>query len=264
MPPPQRGQLVPILLYHHVVSGRPNSPWAISIGKLRQQLELLAESQAATFTASDFAGQCRLGSLPTGPLALVTFDDAHAGVVDLALPVLDELGLRATFFVTTGMLGCRHNISHSALADISDRDLEIGSHTISHPQLDVVSRPAAWDELIRSRAILEELRGRPVTSLSYPHGYHGPDVRELAERAGYETAHAVKNAFSYVGDDLYAVARLTVRADTPTATVADWIHHRGAHVARESEALRTTLWRQYRRLRRLGPRPRDAQHHRRH
>ncbi|MDZ7579019.1 MAG: polysaccharide deacetylase family protein [Candidatus Nanopelagicales bacterium] len=252
---PDSSRLVPVLLYHHVVAGRPDEPWAIGSHELRRQLQMLAATGAATFTASDYANRCRSATLPETPLAMVTFDDAHAGVVDLALPILQELGLRATFFVTTGFLGKPDNISASALRGLAGTDLEIGSHSIGHPQLDVISEHNAWIEIARSRAILEDLIGSAVTSFSYPHGYHGPVARRLVERAGYETAHAVKNSFSYVGDDLLAVARLTVLADTPTAVVGEWINRCGAPIARRSEAARTRLWRRYRRTRmRLGHR----------
>ncbi len=187
---------------------------------------------------------------------MITFDDAHPGVLELALPLLTELDLVASFFVTTDMLGRGTNLSAPALRGFVDEHLEIGSHTVSHPQLDVMSRTGAWHELVWSRERLERLVVEPVTALSYPHGYHGQRVRELAVRAGYETAHAVKNAFSFVGDDLFAVARLTVLSTTADEQVARWVRHRGAQIARQSEATQTVLWRQYRRMRRLGPRPR--------
>lgn len=249
-------RIVPVLLYHHVVPGRPETPWEISIDALRRHLELLADTQASTLRATDFARRCRIGTLPPGPLAMITFDDAHAGVLELALPLLTELNLVASFFVTTDMLGAGPNLSPQALHGFADKHLEIGSHTVSHPQLDVMNRTGAWNELIWSRERLERLVVEPVTALSYPHGYYGQRVRELAMRAGYETAHAVKNAFSFVGDDLFAVARLTVLATTPDEEVARWVAHRGAKISQQSEAAQTVLWRQYRRVRRLGPRPR--------
>jgi len=38
-------------------------------------------------------------------MVAITFDDGYADNVKLAVPVMDALGLRATFFVVAGLIG---------------------------------------------------------------------------------------------------------------------------------------------------------------
>lgn len=242
-------RVVPILLYHYVTAGKPLDPWTVSTDQLRHHLDLVAETGAHTFRATDYARACRTRSLPDGPIALITFDDAHSGVVDFALPLLAERAMVATLFVTAGMLGEAGNIDEKVLLAIDPAIMEVGSHTMSHAQLDIVRPARLREEIAGSRLRLEDLLGRPVTSLAYPHGYHRRLVCEAVHDAGYETAHAVRNALSYVGDNLYRLARLTVHSDTSDHLIGQWLIGQGAPVAAPGESRKTKAWRQARRLR---------------
>jgi hypothetical protein len=73
--------------------------------------------------------------------------------------------------------------------------------------------------------------------------------------AGYETAHAVKNALTYPGDDLFASARILVQPQHTDNDVARWLRGRGLPVAWRHERLRTKAARAYRRLHAHSSRP---------
>jgi peptidoglycan/xylan/chitin deacetylase (PgdA/CDA1 family) len=87
--------------YHYVSAEPPPKPRAIfpvSVGALRAQLELLARSWQFVSRDELVAAAAGETTLPERACA-VTFDDGLRCQVDLALPVLEELGVPAIFFV---------------------------------------------------------------------------------------------------------------------------------------------------------------------
>jgi peptidoglycan/xylan/chitin deacetylase (PgdA/CDA1 family) len=71
--------------------------------------------------------------------------------------------------------------------------MEIGAHTHTHPLLGKLTATEQEVELVRSKAILEENMGLPVTSLAYPNGRpqdFNQDTQRIAQEAGYTTAYS--------------------------------------------------------------------------
>ena len=254
---PAQPSVTPVLLYHSVTKKRLNDPWQVSAADFRLDMETLAATGRIAMTATTYAAGLRGElELPPNPV-LVTFDDGFADFADEALPVLSELGLPASLFVTTGWLNTRGMLSSESLRDLaSTGSVEIGAHSETHPHLDLLDHRTAWGEISGSRARLEDLTGTPVGAFAFPHGSHRRRTLALVERAGYGTAHAVKDALSHAGDNPYAVARFTVHAGTSRREVAEVIAGRGAPTAWAGERLRTAAFRavRYARLRRTGMR----------
>ncbi|MBL8901601.1 MAG: polysaccharide deacetylase family protein [Planctomycetes bacterium] len=70
--------------------------FAAQVAWLAQRCEVLPLGQALPLAQS--------GAKPRRPLVSITFDDGYADNHDLAAPILEANGVRATFFVTTGFL----------------------------------------------------------------------------------------------------------------------------------------------------------------
>ncbi len=136
----------------------------------------------------------------------VTFDDAFMSVVENALPELRARKIPCMIFVPTGAIG-RHpswiGSSHQDAAEIvasaevlrtiADQPLvRIASHSVSHPDFRWLNDGQASDELTTSKATLEEITGREVTSFSFPHGAHTQRSLELAKECGYTRAFTIE------------------------------------------------------------------------
>ncbi len=132
---------------------------------------------------------------------------------------------------------------------LSDDGVEIGAHSMTHPQLDAVGRGRAWREILDSKNALEAIVGRPVETFAYPHGYHDRATKKMVADAGYTSAAAVRNALSHAGDDRFALARYTVMADCTAEHLAGVLDGRHARRAPRRERLRTAVWREVRRFR---------------
>lgn len=75
----------------------------------------------------------------------------------------------------------------------SDGLVEIGAHTLTHPQLSALSDEDQQAEIRRSRVVLQEMTGREVVSFAYPYGgrsdYTAATVR-LVRDGGFSGACA--------------------------------------------------------------------------
>ncbi len=188
---------------------------------------------------------------------LLTFDDGFADLPGPTAEALAARGLTATAYLTTGALapGGRSLLPPAPMmtldraAVLERHGMEVGSHTVTHAQLDTLPAGPLAEELRTSKAVLEDTLGHPVRHLAYPHGYNSARVRAMAARAGYETATAVRHALSSDRDERYRIARLIVRRSHTVADVEAWLAGAGARVAPYRDGPKTVAWRWYRRAR---------------
>lgn len=121
------------------------------------------------------------------------------------------------------------------LAALSERGVEVGSHTLTHPHLPRLSDEELRRELVESRERLQDKLGRSCRYLAYPFGDDDERVHRAAERAGYEAAFALRATADPF--DRYAIPRVDIyRKDTllhttlktslarrPAVAAASWV-----------------------------------------
>jgi peptidoglycan/xylan/chitin deacetylase (PgdA/CDA1 family) len=66
--------------------------------------------------------------------------------------------------------------------------IEIGAHTVSHPVLSLLSPVEQRREIHGSRADLQRMIGRPVTTFSYPHGAYSAQTLSIVGESGFSIA----------------------------------------------------------------------------
>src|SRR5215213_10362173 len=66
--------------------------------------------------------------------------------------------------------------------------VEAGAHTVTHPALSALPAASQRDEILGSKARLEELLGQHVSSFAYPHGDLSAETAGIVREAGF--AHA--------------------------------------------------------------------------
>jgi peptidoglycan/xylan/chitin deacetylase (PgdA/CDA1 family) len=119
------------------------------------------------------------------PQIMVTFDDGEASDATVALPILQGLGLRAAFFVTSGFIGRPGSVDAAQLRQLSDAGMLVGSHGASHRFLSTLSDAELRAELLQSRERLQECTGRGVDMLALPGGRGGERELAMARELGY-------------------------------------------------------------------------------
>lgn len=103
--------------------------------------------------------------------------------------------------------------------------IEIGSHTMSHPKLSMLTLEEQKREIVESKREIEAVINKPVRYISYPFGARGdvaPETVRIAKEAGYEAAIA-----NIQGDansnELYMLPRRLVR-DWPRDMFSRWLN----------------------------------------
>jgi len=191
------GRRPPFVLCYHLVAAEPPSrdPHGLFVPRslFAQHLDVIA-GRYEVLTVGSLWQRTRAGGDGAGAAA-ITFDDALARSALDAIPLLQERSMSCSVFVPTGWMGRRHPdvdgeriLGAGEIRELADAGVEIGAHTVDHVSLPDLPFDQVLDQLKRSRATLEDLLGRPVRTMAYPHGALSPETERAAAQAGYEVA----------------------------------------------------------------------------
>lgn len=208
-----RTRTLPVLMYHHFAQEGDGGA-TISEGRFREQMEALKDAGFTAVTLEEVLDYVDLGApLPDKPV-LITMDDGYTSNLEIAGPILEDLGYRATVFVI-GVNEGRTTYLHDgkplspprfsyeeAAGWVSKGVLDVQSHTWDMHQLasygfsgreGVLALPGESEEAWK-KAVLEDLEtfreareGRADTELvamAYPFGYWDGRVDRWLEEAG--------------------------------------------------------------------------------
>jgi peptidoglycan/xylan/chitin deacetylase (PgdA/CDA1 family) len=151
----------------------------------------------------------------------LTFDDGYVDNLVHAAPILAKYGFRATCFVVSDLIGS-HNVWDAAndvqkplmsLVDLRrwvEHGNEIGSHTSTHPHLNMLSRDTAQREIAESRSQLQQLTGAPIDHFCYPYGAFTATSLELVRAAGYRSAVTTRRGIARSTDDPLQLPRISI------------------------------------------------------
>lgn len=114
---------------------------------------------------------------------VLTYDDALNVHLDNAIPLLDSLGFKATFYLTAYFPGSRNRINDWKKAALKGH--ELGNHTLFHPciggtpdrtwvgaeqNLNNYTMPRLLDEVAMTNVFLQSLDGKSKRTFAYPCG----------------------------------------------------------------------------------------------
>ena len=193
-----------ILVYHHVAPASrvpaaesPDEGWMFrhSPEGFGRQLSELRRRGWTFIPLPEMVARIQHRGREPARAAAITFDDGWRDNHEYALPILVELGLSATFFLTTdhlwGGTEDRRKVTWTQVRELSAAGMTIGGHTRTHADLTRMPEPQARAEIAGCRADLEDRLGQPVTCFAYPGGAFDRRVVELTREAGYGAACSV-------------------------------------------------------------------------
>ena len=290
--PKRRPENRGLILMYHRVANLYSDPWLLAVTPQRfaQHLEILRQHTKPMPLRQLFEGLLS-GNVDDRAVA-ITFDDGYADNLYSAKPLLERYDFPATFFLTTGYIGCerefwwdelerlflqprtlpdvlhvslngtmhqwrlgkavnysseeaarqrrrwrarggvsssRHRLYYSLwnlLYSLREGErqrllgelrawagsepvvrpthrslsldevvrlaqgelIEIGAHTVTHPALAALPVASQREEILLSKARLEETLDRPVSSFAYPHGNLAEETVGIVREAGFARA----------------------------------------------------------------------------
>ena len=209
-------------MYHSV--GESNAFFTVSPQKFERQLKYIKQKGLKTVFLSEAISDL-LAKKSENEIVL-TFDDGYTDNFTTVLPLLRKYGMKATFFIPTGKIGSEMTTSDGVTLSVMDMEqilhiakeeretIELMPHTVSHPDLSVLSKEDLHYELEESKEFIEKITGKPGTLLAYPKGRFNQMCVEKAKEVGYSAAVTVKSGVYNNLQNNFEIPRYFVGRDT--------------------------------------------------
>lgn len=201
-----------VLMYHYFYDDSTgekakNSNW-MPISKFKEQLNYLKENNFYYPTwqeVADFAdGKI---DLPKNSI-VITMDDGHKSVYDLAIPLLDEYKIPATAFIIT------KNFDTTNLEKYKNSTIDFQSHTNNmHRGGGTIGHGGIFPALSLEEGVADlkesiEKLGGNSGALAYPYGDCTERTIKAAEQAGFKVAFTTVNKKITSGMNKYELPRV--------------------------------------------------------
>ncbi len=153
---------------------------------------------------------------------ILTFDDGLISDYSEAFPVLQDKGIKATFFITTENVGKPGYMNQSQIIELARYGMEIASHGLQHRYLVNLSESDARREIQDSKETLQQLLGKPVTSFAPVGGHYMSWMIGFSRDVGYRAFATMipGRTFNSRSDDLLVVRRNHIQS-----------HHRSPYIS---------------------------------
>ncbi len=204
-----------ILLYHSVAKGQSFGSYSLPVKSFEAQIAYLSRHfkivrlcDLEHYIAANYQER----------IACVTFDDGCMDNYEVALPVLERFGVKATFFIVTGLLGGYLSTSFGNVPLMSSHEIcelvslghEVGAHSVSHTKLTQVPIEHAIREIRESKHFLEDLVGKEVISFAYPRGAWNETLKEEVQQQGFRYAVTTQEGLVSDHPDWLALPRVWI------------------------------------------------------
>jgi len=175
-------------MYHVIGDPPPGAPYPeLYVGRrdFEAQMSWLARHGYKAVTQRDVWNHWhRGGALP--PRAIViTFDDGYRSVADRALPSMQARGWPGVLNLTVKNLRVSGGLSEWRVRMLIAAGWELGSHSLTHPDLTALDNVTLAREIAGSRLMLRSRFGVEVDFFCYPAGRYNRTVIRAVRRAGY-------------------------------------------------------------------------------
>ena len=197
------------LMYHSIFNekteDRANQLYSLKLSLFKEQINFIKNDENKRI----YETGTLLTDCPRNGIS-ITFDDGHLDTYEIACPYLIENNIPFTIFVITDFIKNEKKgyMNESMLKELSKNNLvTVGSHSVSHFKLTKLDDKSIYNEVNDSKSYLENLLGKKIITLSYPHGQYNNRVLEKVNNAGYKLAFSSKFNSNKNNEDRFSLCR---------------------------------------------------------
>lgn len=218
---------VPILMYHYLSTPPVGADairldLSVSPDLFENHLAYLREAGYETISFQQLAlALSRDQSLPPKPV-IITFDDGYRDNYQNAFPLLKQYGYSATFFIFTQPIDTANVdfLSWDMVREMHQAGMEIGSHSHTHPDLRNRSEEFLHNQIVTSKALIEQNLGDKVHAFAYPSGLYDEATIRMVKSADFWAAVTTQWGGQHIYDQRFTLSRVRVRGNDSAAMLA--------------------------------------------
>ena len=213
-PTPLQNITLPMVMYHYVENVvNPVDTIRIKLDTnpalFNSQLMMLKDNNYETYFVKDLPKILDGKITPASNSIILTFDDGYEDFYTDAFPILKKYKYKSTIYIVSKFINKKGYMTQKELQEIQDSGIvEIGAHTLSHPDLRYLSLNKAQDEIVSSKVELEKMFSINVETFAYPGGGYNDNVIDIVKKAGYTVAVTTKPGITIKRDSLLTVKRI--------------------------------------------------------
>ncbi len=212
--PQQMTDRAAILMYHSVTPEREYY-FSVTPEEFEAQMDYLVKEGKKVIPLRTLVEKMKRNEQLRGEIVL-TFDDGYKDNYTSAFPILKRLGLPATIFITTDLIGGVDGrripmLSEQEIKEMHESGLiDIEPHSMTHPKLAKQTVEDTKKELEGSKQVLEQLLGKTCDLFAYPYGSFSDTTVEVTRSLGFDAAVTVVEGTVRTGDDLLILKRNSI------------------------------------------------------
>ena len=205
---------VPILCYHNIKDFSASASGNIKVYTVKpvafaEQMKALADAGYHTILPEQLYDYLAYNvPLPAKPI-MITFDDTREEQFTIGAAEMKKYGFKGVFFIMTVSINRPGYMSTEQIKSLSDSGNVIAAHTWDHH---MVTKYAGEDwntQLVKPKAKLEKIIGKPVTDFAYPFGLWNTAAIPELKKSDYKMAYILATKRDPV-DPLYTIRRIIV------------------------------------------------------
>ena len=214
---------VPILCYHNIKdftdqAGEMTKIYTVKPLNFAAQMKAIHDAGYHSILPQQLYNYLAYGDkLPAKPI-MITFDDTRGEQYSIGATEMEKYNFKGVFFVMTVAINRPNYLSADDIKKLADAGHEVAAHTWDHH---MVTKYTAddWElQLVKPKAKLEKIIGRPVTSFAYPFGLWNATAIPQIEKSGYKMAYILSTKRDTVAP-LYTIRRMIVSGNWKTEQV---------------------------------------------